>query len=332
MVEDLEKLNINPNHPKQVVYVGRALSKAFKLCLKGLLTTYRDTFAWKHANILGIDPRVITHKLSVDPSAKLVRQKKRAFATDMNQAIVEEVDKLLEARFIREVTYCDWIANLVLVRKSNGKWRMCVDFTDLNKACLKDSFPLPKIDSLVDSTSRHALLSFFNAFSDYNQIQINTDGKGRPRKNVLHHQSRHILLLGHVVRLKECWGDLSKIGKQSIWGLDRKKCWSLCGWHAAKKHGIQEAHWWSRRDTPHIDEISNEAQPNEVRLQSVSREVLGIHGFSQGIEANLEKVKAILGMKLSRTTKDVQRLAGRVATLSRFISRLIDKCFLFFGS
>ena len=68
--------------------------------------------------------------------------------------------------------YPDWIANVVMVKKANGKWRMCVDFTDLNRACPKDSYPLPRIDILVDSTVRHQLLSFMDAFSGYNQIKL----------------------------------------------------------------------------------------------------------------------------------------------------------------
>ena len=80
----------------------------------------------------------------------------------------EEVDKLLKARFIRESRYPEWIANVVMVTKSNGKWRMCMDYTDLNRACLKDSFPLLKIDQLIDSTVGNKLLSFMVAFSRYN--------------------------------------------------------------------------------------------------------------------------------------------------------------------
>ena len=78
--------------------------------------------------------------------------------------------ELLEAGFIKEVFYPDWLANMVMVKKSNGKWRMCVDFIDLNKACPKDSFPLPRINQLVDLTTRHKLLSFMDTFSGYNQI------------------------------------------------------------------------------------------------------------------------------------------------------------------
>lgn len=86
--------------------------------------------------------------------------------------ITDEVNKLLTAGFIQEVYYLDWLANVVLVKKENGKWRMCVDFTDLNKACPKDSFPLPRIDQLVDSTTRHKLLTFMHTFSGYNQIKM----------------------------------------------------------------------------------------------------------------------------------------------------------------
>ena len=83
--------------------------------------------------------------------------------------MTEEIKKLLEANFIREVFYPNWLPNVVMVKKSNGKWRMCVDFTDLNKACPKDNFPLPMIDQLVNSTTGHKLLSFMDAFSRYNQ-------------------------------------------------------------------------------------------------------------------------------------------------------------------
>ena len=85
---------------------------------------------------------------------------------------MDEVNKLLVANFIQEVHYPKWLANVVMVKKANGKWSMCVDFTDLNQACLKDNFPLPRIDQLVDSTVGHKLLTFMNAFSGYNQIQM----------------------------------------------------------------------------------------------------------------------------------------------------------------
>ena len=101
----------------------------------------------------GIDPSVMVHRLNVSPFFPPIRQKKRVFAPKRYQAIAEEVRKLQEASFIREVYYPDWLANVVMVKKASGKWRMCVDFTDLNKACSKDSYPLSWVDVLVDFTA-----------------------------------------------------------------------------------------------------------------------------------------------------------------------------------
>ena len=78
-----------------------------------------------------------------------------------------------EADFIREIYYLDWLANVVMVKKANEKWRMCVDFMDLNKACPKDSYPFSQVNVLVDFMARHQLLSFMDAFSSYNHIKLN---------------------------------------------------------------------------------------------------------------------------------------------------------------
>ena len=101
----------------------------------------------------GIDLSVMVHRLNVLPSFPPILQKKQLFAPERDQAIVEEVRKLQEASFIREVYYPDWLANVVMVKKASKKWRMCVDFTNLNKACPKDSYPFLRVNVLVDSTA-----------------------------------------------------------------------------------------------------------------------------------------------------------------------------------
>ena len=83
-----------------------------------------------------------------------------------------EVDNLLAARFIREVKYPEWLANVVVVEKKGGKWCVCVDYTDLNEACIKDSFPLPRIDQIMDATAGHGILSFLDAFFGCHQISM----------------------------------------------------------------------------------------------------------------------------------------------------------------
>ena len=122
--------------------------------------------------MVGIDPDVMCHHLNIDPDKKGVRQKRRPVSGERATVLQEEVDRLLKAGLVKEEFYPTWLANPVLVKKPNGKWRTCIDFTHLNNACPKDSFPLPRIDQLVDSTAGHALLSFMDAYSGYNEIPM----------------------------------------------------------------------------------------------------------------------------------------------------------------
>ncbi|KAK7376327.1 hypothetical protein VNO78_34793 [Psophocarpus tetragonolobus] len=120
----------------------------------------------------GINPHFLSHKLAVCPLAKPVAQRRRKMGAKRSKVVKEEVNKLRAAEFIREVMYTTRLANVIMMKKYNGKWRMCIDYTDLNKACAKDAYPLPNINELVDRASGHAALSFLDAFSGYNQIRI----------------------------------------------------------------------------------------------------------------------------------------------------------------
>ena len=139
-------ISLDESNPERCTKVGVDLKGKIKEDLVQFLKKNIDVFAWSHKDMPGIDPSVITHRLNVCPSFKPIRQKKRVFAPERGNAVKDEVQKLMVVKFIWEVYYPDWLANVVMVKKANGKWRICVDFTDLNKACPKDSYPLPHID------------------------------------------------------------------------------------------------------------------------------------------------------------------------------------------
>ena len=122
------------------------LTEEEKAQLQQALTANIDVFSWKHSNMTGVNPVNASQRLNVLPSSRPIRQKVRYFHLDRHQIIQAEVDNLLKAGFIREVKYPEWLANVVVVPKKGGKWRVCVDYTDLNDACPKDNFPLPRID------------------------------------------------------------------------------------------------------------------------------------------------------------------------------------------
>ena len=174
-IEKLEEILLDDSKLDRITKIGTFANPAVRQVLTTFLRNNRDVFAKSHEDMPGIDPSVMVHRLNVSPTFPPIKQKKQVFASKWDQAIVEEVRKLHEASFIREVYYPDWLANVVIVKKASGKWRLCVDFTDLNKASPKDSYPLLQVDVLVDSTAQHQLLSFMDAFSSYNQIRMHED-------------------------------------------------------------------------------------------------------------------------------------------------------------
>ena len=134
-----------------------------------------DVFVWDAYEAPGVDPSFICHHLNVNPSIIPKKQPPRHLSKEHDNAVRDEVMKLKKAGAIKEVFYPEWLANTVVVKKKNRKWRVCVDFTDLNKACQKDPFPMPWIDQLVDATVGHPRMSFLVAFQGYHQIPLAAD-------------------------------------------------------------------------------------------------------------------------------------------------------------
>ena len=110
---------------------------------------------------------VVEHALCLILGSKPTKQRLRRFDDERRRAVGEEIAKLLAAGFIKEVYHSDWLANPILVKKKTGKWRMCVDYTGLNKTCPTDHFPLSRIDQIVDSTPGCEILSFLDTYSGY---------------------------------------------------------------------------------------------------------------------------------------------------------------------
>lgn len=136
--------------------------------LKAFLLANKDLFAWTAADMLGTNSDFCCHRLSYDPQFRPIAQRNRRINLEKQKIVEDQVSELLKARFIREIQYATWLANVVLVKKSSGKWRMCINYTDLNKNFPKDPFPLPNIDKLVDSSSGFRVLLFLDAYSSYN--------------------------------------------------------------------------------------------------------------------------------------------------------------------
>ncbi|XP_021808476.1 uncharacterized protein LOC110752181 [Prunus avium] len=239
-----------------------------------------------------------------------------------------EIDKLLAAGFIEEVSYSEWLSNIVLVAKQEkGKWRVCVDYTDLNKACPKDNFPLSRIDQLVDSTSCNQLLSFMDAYLGYNQILMHEDDKAKTSFIIERGTYCYKVMPFGLKNAGATYQRLvNKIFKEQI--------------SKTMEVYVNDMLVKAPKRADHIKNLTEafsllrqyrmKLNPSKCTFGVSSGRFLGYLVTQRGIEAHPRQIKAILDMKSPSTVKEIQSLTGRAAALNRFLSRSTDKCRPFF--
>jgi hypothetical protein len=265
--------------------------------------------------------------LETDERIPPKKQKLRKMSDEKVKAVEAEVQRLQDAKVIREVKYPVWLANTVQVKKNNGKWRMCVDFTDLNKASKKDDFSLERVDKIVDDVANSEMLSLLYMFSGYHQMRVRKEDEEKASfitpfgtfgfvrmpeglKNAGCTFSRMITIVLHPQIRGNILAYVDDIVVKSV----------------------------QRRD--HISDLAETFANLRAANMKLNPEkcVFGIHKgkvleclvSTKGIEANPDKIKALVEMQDLVSMKDVQKLTGRVAALNRFIPRAAKISLLFF--
>ncbi|XP_022853913.1 uncharacterized protein LOC111375341 [Olea europaea var. sylvestris] len=152
-IEELEEVRVCAKDQTKELKVRCELQPSTRSKVVAFLKENLDVFAWDHSDMRRIDPNIACHKLQVDPSVRPKQQKRRPPNLERYEVLNKDVQKLLNNSFLRVAKYPKWVANPVFVKKHNGDWRVCIDFTNLNKACPKDSFSLSRIDQMVDATA-----------------------------------------------------------------------------------------------------------------------------------------------------------------------------------
>ncbi|XP_012844975.1 PREDICTED: uncharacterized protein LOC105965010 [Erythranthe guttata] len=312
--EELIEVEVIPDRPECITRIGSSLDGEMKEQLIGLLRDNSDVFAWKSEDLTGIDPSIMVHKLHINTKVRPVKQKKRHFGAIKDAIIKEEVDKLLQIGHIREIQFSEWLSNAVLVAKPGGKWRMCIDFRDLNAACPKDHYPLPRIGQLVDATAGCELLTMMDASQGYYQVRLDVIDQPRVMPFGLKNAGATYQRLVDKVFAKQLGRNLEVY--------------------------VDDMLVKSRKATSHLDDLAEtfltlrrygmKLNPAKCSFGVCTGKFLGYMVTKQGIEVNPEKVKAITAMTAPRTIKEVQTLAGKVVALSRFVSRLAEHSFPIF--
>jgi hypothetical protein len=275
----------------------------------------------------GVPRELIEHSLNVHPQAVPKKQHLRRFAHDKREAIKREIARLLAAGFIKEVIHPEWVAYPVLVKKKNHEWRMCVDYTDLNKHCLKDHFGLSRIDQVVDSTAGCVLLCFLDCYSGYHQIALKEEDQIK---------TAFITLYGTYAYKTISFGLKNA-------GATYQRAIQMC--FANQLHQNIEAYMdnmviKTRNPDDLIADLEEtfsslrrfwwKLNPTKCVFRVPSGKLLGFIISNRGIEANPLKITAITDMGAPATIKDVQKLTGCMAALNRFISQLGERGLPFF--
>jgi hypothetical protein len=170
--DDFIKVLLEPRVPDRTVCIGAEMSLEEQVKLLQFFDKNSYVFAWSTSDLIGVSREVIEHRLQVNPNAKCKKQKLHKISEEKIEASKAEIQHLLDVGFIREVKYPQWLANVMMVCKKNGKWWMCTEFTDLNKCYPKDDFSLAIINQIVDTTTGCDIMALLDCFSGYQQIWL----------------------------------------------------------------------------------------------------------------------------------------------------------------
>jgi hypothetical protein len=311
----------------QKVLLGSQLSDEQENTLLRFLFNNKDVFAWTTNNLCGVNRDVIEHSLKVDPSFRPRKQRLRKMSEDKAKGARNEVKRLLSAGVIREVTYPEWLANTFMVNKANGKWRMCIDFTNLNKACPKDEFPLPRIDSLVDAAASSELMSLLDCYSGYHQIWMKKEDE--PKTSFITPSGTYCYLR-MPEGLKNAGGSFSRMTAKVLHSQISRNVLTYVD-DIIVKSTKQENHVADLQETfVNFRQAGLKLNPEKCVFGVKKGKFLGYLVSTKGIKANPSKIEAILWMEPPNSKKGAQRLAGKLASLNKFISRSTERNLPFF--
>ena len=281
----------------------------------GFLKRNIDVFAWNAYEAPGVDPSFICHHLNVNPSVVPKKQPHRRSSKDHSDAIKDKV------------FYPKWLVNTVMVKKKSGKWCVCVNFTDLNKACAKDPFPMSRIDQLVDAIMGHPWMSFLDVFQRYHQIPLALDNQERTSLvTPIGNYHYKVMSFG----LKNAGATYQRMMTKLFEPQLRKNV----------EVYIDDMVVKSKLESEHVNDLESIfdiLRRHKLRLNASkcsfsirSGKLLGYMVTHRGIEVKHDQIKAINNLQPPWTLKEVQRLTGMTTALNRFIYRSADRCRPFF--
>ena len=319
--DELEEINIaeEERETAKPLFISKNLSSEQRIMLIHLLKEFQDIFAWTYEQMPGLDENLVTHELHIAPGSRPVKQHARVFRHEIESQIKEEINKLLKVGFIKPIHHPTWLANVVPVKKKNGTIRVCVDFRDLNKACPKDDFPLPNIDTLVDATAGHEMFSFMDGFSGYNQIKM---ASGDAEKTAFRTPFGNFYYTVMPFGLKNSGATYQRAMTAIFHDMMHDCMEDYVDDIVVKSKKVFDHFQDLRRVFERSRKFKLRMNPLKCAFGVSAGKFLGFVVHRKGIDVDPAKVKAIQSMPTPMNQKQLKSLLGKVSYIRRFIPAL----------
>jgi hypothetical protein len=320
-MDELEEIDIGPGDKPRPTFIRKKLDPSLWETTVALLKEYSDCFVWDYTEMPGLDKSIMEHRLLLKKGFRPFQQWAHQMRTEVLEEVKKEIEKMLEAGFIRPGRYAEWISSIVPVQKKDGRWQVLVDFRDLNRATLKDEYPMPVAETLINTAVGNQILGFMDGNAGYNQIFMAPKDIHKTAFRV----PGAVGLFKYVVMtfgLKNAGATYQRamnyichdlIGKLvGIYIDDVVVESTLTGGHIDDLRKVLE---WTRR-------FGLKMNPKKSAFDVSAGQFLGFLVHERGIEISLNSQEAVRTMVPPTTKRELQQLIGRINFVRRFISNL----------
>ncbi|GKV12333.1 hypothetical protein SLEP1_g23490 [Rubroshorea leprosula] len=293
--DPLKEVNLGTETDSKITFISGSLEPCLHDKIITILHEYKDCFAWDYSEMPGLDRNLVEHELPIRPDFKPFKQPPRRMSPEVTLKVKEEIERLLKVGFIRTSKYVEWLSNVVLVVKKNGKLRIYVNFKNLNLATPKDEYPMPIADLLVDGAARHRILSFMDghrAIGTYEWVVMpfglkNVGATYQRAMNAIFHD-----MIGHFMEIYI--DDVVVKSNEDEEHLEHLKL----AFERMRKHGLK-------------------MNPLKCAFGVSAENFLGYLVHERGLEVDQNKARAVIKAQPPRSKKELQRFLGQVYVISK---------------
>ncbi|KAK1604335.1 hypothetical protein QYE76_028008 [Lolium multiflorum] len=319
--DELEEVDIGPGDKPRPTFISKKLDPQLRGQMIALLKEYPDCFAWDYTEMPGLDRSIIEHRLPLKKGFRPFQQRARQMRAEILEEVKKEIEKMLAAGFIRPCRYAEWISSIVPVEKKDGRWRVAIDFRDLNRATPKDEYPMPVAETLINAAAGHKVLSFMDGNAGYNQIFMAPEDIHKTAFRV----PGAVGLFEYVVMtfgLKNAGATYQRAMNYIFHDLIGKLVEIYIDDVVVKSVSMEGHLDDLRRVLERTRKFGLRMNPKKCAFGVTAGQFLGFLVHERGIEIGLKSQEAVRTMQPPTTKKELQCLIGKINFVRRFISNL----------